>query len=183
MVNENAFKEAKEILNNKISIKEYLIKAELFDEKDLYRTLIPCPIHDEEKPSMKIFEDTNSFFCFGCEKGGNVVDLHYFIRDREEHKYSLAKAAIELSRMFRVKIPNVYKALNKLKTREKVDKKEVGITRNKILTDIEKELKNIKLRGNIEEYIKACNYVDEIGIIDDIEITLEILDKIRGESY
>ena len=30
-----------------------------------------CPFHDDDKPSFAIYEDTDSYYCFGCEANGN----------------------------------------------------------------------------------------------------------------
>ncbi len=179
MVNENSFREAKDIIDSKISIKEYLLSMEILEERDLYRTLIPCPIHDEQKPSLKIFEKTNSFYCFGCDNGGSVVDLHYFIIKREKDRYSLAESVIELSRMYNIKIPNIYKTPKKIKKKEK-KLREVGVTKNKILHDIERELKSIRFKKSTEEYIKICNEVDEITIVEDTDYNLVALKYLRS---
>lgn len=32
-----------------------------------------CPFHNEKTPSFYIFTDTNSFHCFGCNAGGDVI--------------------------------------------------------------------------------------------------------------
>ena len=32
----------------------------------------PCPFHSERTPSFTVFPDSQSFFCFGCEAGGDV---------------------------------------------------------------------------------------------------------------
>lgn len=37
-----------------------------------------CPFHDDSTPSFTIYPQTNSFFCFGCKKQGDVVDLVKF---------------------------------------------------------------------------------------------------------
>ncbi len=32
-----------------------------------------CPLHNDKNPSFYIYPKTNSFYCFGCQKGGNVI--------------------------------------------------------------------------------------------------------------
>lgn len=34
-----------------------------------------CPFHSEKTPSCTIFPDTQSFYCFGCGAGGDVISL------------------------------------------------------------------------------------------------------------
>jgi hypothetical protein len=40
-----------------------------------------CPIHDERTPSCNIYVETNKFWCFGCNQGGNTIDL-IMMRDK-----------------------------------------------------------------------------------------------------
>lgn len=40
-----------------------------------------CPFHKEKNPSFTIYPQTNSFYCFSCQKGGNVVNLVRLLRD------------------------------------------------------------------------------------------------------
>ena len=34
-----------------------------------------CPFHNEKTPSFTVYEDTQSFYCFGCGVGGDVVSF------------------------------------------------------------------------------------------------------------
>lgn len=43
-----------------------------------------CPFHSEKTPSFYVFEDTQSFYCFGCGAGGDVIT---FIRRIENLDY------------------------------------------------------------------------------------------------
>ena len=43
-----------------------------------------CPFHNEKTPSFAVYEDTQSFYCFGCGVGGDVIG---FIRNIENLDY------------------------------------------------------------------------------------------------
>lgn len=36
---------------------------------------IRCPFHKEKTPSFTIYRKTNSWYCFGCNEHGDVIDL------------------------------------------------------------------------------------------------------------
>lgn len=36
---------------------------------------INCPIHSDSSPSFKIYEESNTFYCFGCGAAGHTLDL------------------------------------------------------------------------------------------------------------
>lgn len=46
-----------------------------------------CPFHSEKTPSFTVFPDTQSFFCFGCEAGG---DAFTFVMRTENLEYGEA---------------------------------------------------------------------------------------------
>jgi DNA primase len=39
-----------------------------------------CPFHPDEHPSLVVYPETESFYCFGCQAGGDVID---FVRRAE----------------------------------------------------------------------------------------------------
>lgn len=43
--------------------------------KEFGRTMINCPIHNEQTPSCCVYHQSNSFYCFGCGAGGSVIDV------------------------------------------------------------------------------------------------------------
>ena len=45
-----------------------------------------CFMHEDHHPSLTIYKDTNSWFCYTCNKGGGVIDLvkEYFNYDTDE---------------------------------------------------------------------------------------------------
>lgn len=34
-----------------------------------------CPFHNEKTPSMKIYDGSRGYFCFGCKKSGDVISF------------------------------------------------------------------------------------------------------------
>lgn len=40
------------------------------------RSYYKCVIHQENTPSLVVYEKQNSFHCFGCQAGGSVIDLY-----------------------------------------------------------------------------------------------------------
>lgn len=44
---------------------------------------ITCPFHSEKTASLRIYTDTNTFYCFGCGMGGDVISFiaHLFKLD------------------------------------------------------------------------------------------------------
>ena len=47
--------------------------AERFGLEVNYAGMVCCPFHDDHTPSMKLYDD--HFYCFGCGRHGDVVDL------------------------------------------------------------------------------------------------------------
>ncbi|MBN9492272.1 toprim domain-containing protein [bacterium] len=39
------------------------------------RFVARCPFHDEQHPSLVVYPDTRSFYCFGCRASGDVIDF------------------------------------------------------------------------------------------------------------
>lgn len=72
-------------VKQKVSIPMYFYNIILVHRADYYgdytvdfdsKPVAKCPLHDEDTPSMRFYEETNTFFCFGCRKGGDVIELH-----------------------------------------------------------------------------------------------------------
>lgn len=60
-----------------------------------------CPFHDDRTPSFTVYPKTQTFHCFGCGKGGTVID---YIMYREEIKEPY-EAVEYLGEKFEVTIP------------------------------------------------------------------------------
>jgi DNA primase len=62
---------------------------------DRFKILCPFKDHNEKTPSFQLSSDSECwlFFCFGCKKGGTIIDFY-----REYHNVSIGKAIKELSK-------------------------------------------------------------------------------------
>ncbi len=50
-----------------------------------------CPFHKDDKPSLRIYPETNTYHCFGCDKTGDVIQFIQDIEKCTKHK-ALKKA-------------------------------------------------------------------------------------------
>ena len=46
-----------------------------------------CPFHQEDTPSFHVYTDTQSYYCFGCQRGGNIFT---YIMEKEHVNFSEA---------------------------------------------------------------------------------------------
>lgn len=61
--------------------------------------MLCCPFHNDKTPSMQVYPDTNTVFCFSgnCPKNGRAIDVIQFIQDRENiSKHEAIKKAENL---------------------------------------------------------------------------------------
>ena len=78
-------------VKNKVTIPMYfyrIIVPQLGSYYDNYpvnfdaKIVVCCPLHDEDTPSFRYYEGTSSFYCFGCQRGGDIVELHRYFAEK-----------------------------------------------------------------------------------------------------
>jgi DNA primase len=52
----------------------------------------PLPDHEDKTPSFTVNPEKNVWFCHGCSRGGDVVDLAMFAWGYEKHEVMMAAA-------------------------------------------------------------------------------------------
>lgn len=40
-----------------------------------------CPFHPDKNPSLVFYPETNSFYCFGCHVGGDVIEFYRRLKE------------------------------------------------------------------------------------------------------
>lgn len=69
-------------IKQKLTIAEVLRHYNLKPDKHLR---LNCPFHEDKTPSMQVYAETNTVFCFSgnCTKNGKAMDTIQFIQDKE----------------------------------------------------------------------------------------------------
>lgn len=74
-----------ELIKSMVSIPRYFEEVIIPQMPDYYsdytvdfdaKPVVKCPLHGEDTPSLRYYDDTNTFYCFGCRAGGDVISLH-----------------------------------------------------------------------------------------------------------
>lgn len=80
-------KDIKQHLSIQTVLKHYNLQADR-------NHMLKCPFHKDDKPSLKVYKNTNTFNCFGCGANGDVIE---FIQKKDEcNKHEALKKATEL---------------------------------------------------------------------------------------
>ncbi|WP_104629756.1 CHC2 zinc finger domain-containing protein [Helicobacter bizzozeronii] len=67
--------ESLEELKAKVSIVDFVDQLGYHPKRAGASYVISCPFHEERTPSLALYPNTNTWKCFGCGKGSNVIDF------------------------------------------------------------------------------------------------------------
>ena len=73
-----------------------------------------CPFHNEKTPSFNVYPESNSFYCFGCHKGGGVMQ---FVMEAERLAFPDAVRWLAQRAGMTVPEENVDDSMSRLRTR------------------------------------------------------------------
>ena len=188
-------KEKIELVKSRVTIADYFNEIIIPDMGWYYndgytadlniREVIKCPFHSEVTPSFRYYPETNSYYCWGCAKGGDVIRLH---RDFMVDKGDDVSFATAVDFLYEVFIEgSISKAQNINKVKKKVEyenkgsdviifKIETSKIEDKLLRDdkISKESKYIiyRLMDDADRLIRL-NMIDAKKALKDIKDTFE----------
>lgn len=140
-----------ELYDSLINIHDY-IKTVLPDRNipDDGDFAICCPLHDEEEPSFKYRQSSNSWACFGaCHTTGRVVRLHYLLMNRRYGNIGIVKALIDLQKLFPTILP-VPSFTQKSDREESIENK---LKQLKKARDIKRPVRLVKKDIKLSDYI------------------------------
>ncbi|CCF79863.1 DNA primase [Helicobacter bizzozeronii CCUG 35545] len=67
--------ESLEELKAKVSIVDFVDQLGYHPKRAGASFVISCPFHEERTPSLALYPNTNTWKCFGCGKGGDVINF------------------------------------------------------------------------------------------------------------
>lgn len=163
----------KEKLMDRVEISEYLTEvANEFDIGINNKIRCPLPDHDDSTPSFFFDDGKQVFKCFGCGKGGTVVELHQIMSNKSKREAieDLCRIyQIELSIIANYKKQKVSKGkdfFDKLRTKSR-DKKSVLQTKEeKILTMVEDYAQYIEEDKRVRIYQLSDKLYVSVGLLD-----------------
>jgi len=144
-------------IKERLRVTEVLAKYGLSVKKG---NMIHCPFHDDKTPSMQVYLDTDSLYCFSgnCEHGGKKMDVIDFIMYKEQ--CTKAEAIAKAKKMIGItETPKVkkQKTSNPMKAK---DPNQLEL----VFGELQKNLSNSK---KAQDYLKARNIPldakDQIG--------------------
>lgn len=67
-------------IKDRIRIEDLLTRLSLEPSRAGF---VRCPAHADNTPSLKIYPDSDSFYCFSCTAGGSVIDFYMLYADAD----------------------------------------------------------------------------------------------------
>jgi len=128
-----------------------------------------CPLHDEDTPSFKFFEETNSYYCFGCRSGGDIITLHREFMEKTKGQHVTYKEATTF--LYKYFVEDLYVDIPKLK------RKNIITSENQELSTSIEISRFMKYLRDLEGYLlkeKSIDLNKKIIIYDTID-NMELL--------
>lgn len=91
------------------------------------RPVVKCPIHGEDTPSLRWYSETNTFFCFGCRAGGDVINLHRLFMNNINGTMPSFKEAVDYLYEAFIKEQNISVNTNSKIVKQTIEEKSTNI--------------------------------------------------------
>ena len=123
-----------------------------------------CPLHDEDTPSFRYYEDTNSFYCFGCGKGGNVVHLFRLFYNRMRDAHITHREAVDFLYKYFIEGKELSNLQSNVKKDESLSTPVEMIRLTKYMTDIE-QLISFDKKISLATKKKFWEMIDSVDVL------------------
>lgn len=176
-----------EAIKSKVTIADY-VKDVIIPEMPWYysdytvdfnlKLYIKCPIHGEDTPSFRYYPESNTFYCFGCGAGGDVINLHKaFYKSLSDRDISTEDALSFLKNKFIEKLQskNTDGLKNKILPKGKV------LSNSKDLSKLERVYRDLDDTLRVE-YSLSDSIKNKIFDAIDNAISLVELEKISASD-
>lgn len=151
-----------------------------------------CPFHGEKTPSLKLYKDTNSWYCFGCHSGGDVITMaqqYYSVGFADAIKYLCDEFGITEQNVVLSSSEALRAAVERAKAKSLMEreKTEKAALEAKYWTAFDKWLANEQA---IEDFAPKTpeddfdrRFVDAIMQREELTEAMEIADMRRNTCY
>lgn len=140
-----------------------------------------CPLHDEDTPSFRYYDETNTFYCFGCRAGGDIINLHRrFTRQRTGEDVTFIDAVKFLYDYFLKGIEST-ELPSKSKSKNEEEESISTIPEMLVYSNYIEGLENKLIRDssiNIENRIYLYNLIDKLNILTSVNM-VNAMDAVR----
>jgi len=62
-------------IKEQVNITDYIGRYISIEKQSETRSVACCPFHEEDEPSFNVYNDSQKFHCYGCDKQGDVFDF------------------------------------------------------------------------------------------------------------
>ena len=109
------FSEAKAEIKRRVNIVDFFEQRGYDLKRTGVRYVTLCPFHNEKTPSFSISETTNSWYCFGCQKHG---DIFTFLMEKDGETFT--EAVQEMADQLGITIARDDKAAERIRKRSEL---------------------------------------------------------------
>ncbi len=135
---------------------------------------VSCPRHVDKTPSLKLYQDTNSWHCFSCGAGSSVIDLYMFVTGLD-FRTSFEQICELFDLDYKVENPTGLKQLKAKREHEDFEEKAIRQRHNYYMN---KYLEAVSIMN--QDYKPVDNWTEEYP---DLVQAIEDKDKYYRKAY